>query len=181
MARYAAFLRAINLGRNRRVSSAELRSCFEQAGLEQVASFRTSGNVVFEAGRASRAQLTNRVEAALEQALGYEVPIFLRSAAEVEAIAAERPFSAKLVAASQGKLQVALLPSKPTASKGKAALALQTDDDRLALGARELYWLPSAGTMDSSLDRTLLDELVGPSTLRTKGTIEQLAAKLFAG
>jgi uncharacterized protein (DUF1697 family) len=181
VARYAAFLRAVNLGGNRRVSSAELRSCFEDAGLEEVGTFRTSGNVVFAAGRESRARLAKRIEGALEQALGYEVPIFLRSAAEVDAIAAERPFPAKLVEASAGKLQVALLPGKPTAQRRKRALALQTDDDRLAFGDCELYWLPSAGTMESSLDRKQLDELVGPTTVRTKGTIEHLAAKFFAG
>ena len=46
--RYAAFLRAVNLGRNRRVTSAELREIFVDAGAEEVAR-STSGNVVFEA------------------------------------------------------------------------------------------------------------------------------------
>lgn len=49
VSRYAAFLRAVNLGRNRRVSGAELKALFEELGLEEVATFRTSGNVVFEA------------------------------------------------------------------------------------------------------------------------------------
>ena len=49
--RYAAFLRAVNLGRNRRVTSAQLKSLFEEVGAEDVATFRTSGNVVFEASR----------------------------------------------------------------------------------------------------------------------------------
>ena len=47
--RYAAFLRAVNLGKNRRVTSDRLKALFEEAGAEDVATFRTSGNVVFEA------------------------------------------------------------------------------------------------------------------------------------
>ena len=49
--RFAAFLRAVNVGRNHRVTSAELREIFEGVGAEEVATFRTSGNVVFEAPR----------------------------------------------------------------------------------------------------------------------------------
>ena len=55
MARYAAFLRGVNLGAKRKTGSAELRSCFEGIGLEDVQTFRTSGNVVFETGRAPKA------------------------------------------------------------------------------------------------------------------------------
>ena len=33
--------------------------------------------------------------------------------------------------------------------------------------------------MESELDRKALDELLGPTTMRTKGTVEQLVAKYF--
>ena len=173
--RYAAFIRAINLGRNRRVTSAQLKSLFEEAGAEDVAAFRTSGNLVFEAPR----DIGRALESHLEKALGHEVVLFVRKASDVKAIAAHEPFPPKDVEASEGKLQVALLGKKPTAATQKKVLALATDDDRLAFGKRELFWLPSGGTMESGLDRKALDELLGPSTMRTKGTVEQLAAKFF--
>ena len=173
--RYAAFIRAVNLGKNRRVTSAQLKSLFEEAGAEEVATFRTSGNVVFEAPR----DIGRALETHLEKALGHEVVIFLRSARDLKAIAAHEPFAAKDVDASKGKLQVALLEKKPTAATQKKALALATDEDLLAFGKRELYWLPSGGTLDSELDRKALDELLGPSTMRTMGTVEQLHAKFF--
>jgi uncharacterized protein (DUF1697 family) len=173
--RYAAFIRAVNLGKNRRVTGAQLKTLFEEAGAEEVATFRTSGNVVFEAPR----DMGSALEKHLERALGHEVVIFLRSANDVKAIAAHEPFSPKDVAASKGKVQVALLGKKPTAAKEKKALALATDQDLLVFGKRELYWLPSGGTMESELDRKALDDLLGPSTMRTKGTVEQLAAKFF--
>jgi uncharacterized protein (DUF1697 family) len=174
--RYAAFLRAVNLGRNRRVTSAELKSLFEEVGAEDVATFRTSGNVVFEAPR----DMVRALERHLEQALGHEMVIFLRTASEVKEIAARQPFPAKDVERSKGKLQVSLFEKKPSAATQKKALELATDQDRLAFGKRELYWLPSGGTLDSELDRKRLDELLGPTTMRTKGTVELLAAKYFA-
>jgi uncharacterized protein (DUF1697 family) len=173
--RYAAFIRAVNLGKNRRVTGARLKSLFEEAGAEDVATFRTSGNVVFEAPR----DIGSALEKHLEKALGHEVVIFLRNARDLKAMAAHEPFPAKDVESSKGKLQVALLGKKPTAANQKKVLALATDDDLLAFGKRELYWLPSGGTMESELDRKALDELLGPATMRTKGTVEQLAAKFF--
>jgi uncharacterized protein (DUF1697 family) len=180
MPRYAAFLRGVNLGSVRKAGGAELRSLFEGLGLADVATFRTSGNVVFDAGREAPAELTARIETALAEELGYEVAIFLRDASEIRAIAAHEPFPAELVESSKGKLQVSLLAAKPSASARKEALARATDEDRLAFGERELYWLPSGGTRDSALGMRGIEKLVGSSTMRTKGTIELIAAKFFA-
>jgi uncharacterized protein (DUF1697 family) len=180
VSKHAAFLRGVNLGPRRRVSSAQLCALFEQIGFEDVATFRTSGNVVFEAGREPRAKLAKRIERAFMESLGWESQVFLRSAAELRAIAAHEPFDPKLVVASKGKLQVSLLDAKPSAAKWSQALALATDEDLLAHGARELYWLPSGGTRDSRLDTKTIEKLLGPTTMRTKGTIEQLAGKYLA-
>ena len=173
--RYAAFLRAVNLGRNRRVSGAELVAIFEGIGLEDVSAFRTSGNVVFAAPR----DATAAIEAALETELGYDVGVFLRTAKDVRAIAAAEPFPAGEMSA--GRPQVLLLTKKPAAAAQKKILALGGDDDRLAFGRRELYWLPRGGTQESELDQKALGELLGaPATMRTLGTVQALAAKFFA-
>jgi uncharacterized protein (DUF1697 family) len=174
--RYAAFLRAVNVGRNHRVTSAELKEIFEGAGAEEVATFRTSGNVVFEAPR----DMGTKIEKALESTLGYDVGVFTRTAAELAEITKSQPFKPAQVEASKGKLQVSMLSAKPSAAKRKEVLTLATDDDLLAFGKRELYWLPSGGTLESTLDRKAIDKLLGPTTMRTKGTVEQLTAKFFA-
>jgi len=174
---HAAFLRGVNLGRNRRVSGAELGEVFEAMGFDDVATFRTSGNVVFDAGRKPGEA---RIERELQRALGYEVAIFLRTAAEVRAIAQQQPFAPDAIEASTGTLQVALLRSKPAAGVRGRALERATDEDRLAFAERELYWLPSGGIRNSALGMKGIEQLVGQTTIRTKGTLEKLAAKYFA-
>ena len=180
MTRYAAFLRGVNVGANRRVSSAQLREAFEQLGFGEVATFRTSGNVAFDAGRAARAKLTAQVERGLAGALGFDVTVFLRSESELRAIAAARPFPPRAVKSSNGKLQVSLLPRRPSASARKRVLALATPGDRLAFEGAELYWLPSGGILESDLDLNAIEKVLGPTTRRTKDTLELMAAKLFA-
>lgn len=181
MERYVAFLRGMNLG-GRRIKNDELRAEFEQLGCADVATFRASGNVIFgSAGGASESALTSRVEAGLGEALGYEVPVFLRSCDEVASMAAREPFDAKLVEASRGKLQVSLLLKKPTAKASEAVLALAGDDDLLAIEGRELFWLPSGGLLESDLDLKAIEAILGRDTRRTKGTIDQIAAKHCEG
>ena len=125
----------------------------------------------------SGAKLTARIEAGLGDGLGYEVPVYLRTDAEVAAIAAHQPFPAEAVAASKGKVQVQMLAAKPSTAAAKRALALASDEDRLAITGRELYWLPSGGISESDLDLKAIDAALGPGTMRTIGTVEQIAAK----
>jgi uncharacterized protein (DUF1697 family) len=166
----------MNLGK-RRIKNEELRAEFEALEFEDVATFRASGNVIFDADAKGEAALTKKIEKGLGESLGYEVTTFLRPIAEVAAIASREPFKAKQVEASKGKLQVLLLAKKPTAAARKTVLALASDEDQLAIDGRELFWLPRAGTIESDLDLKAIDAAFGKGTMRTKGTIDQIAAK----
>ena len=177
MARHVAFLRGMNLG-GRRITNEELRKAFEDLGLGAVETFRASGNVVFDGpAGAGGADPSAMIEAGLAEALGYDVPVFLRSSGQVAAIAGSEPFEAEAVEASSGKLQVALLPDPPGKLVREEALGMATDADRLAIERAELFWLPSGGISESDLDLKTLESELGPWTMRTMGTIEQIAAK----
>src|SRR5918995_1841033 len=164
MSEYAAFLRGVNVGKAHRVGSAELRECFEGVGLTGVATFRTSGNVAFDGDGASADDLRARIEAALESMLGYDVTVFLRSADEIRSIAAHEPFATAQVERSKGKLQVMMLTGKPAAGARKSVLGLATDDDALAFGERELYWLPSGGKRHPHPDPKGIGQVLGANT-----------------
>lgn len=178
MTRYAAFLRGMNLGK-RRITNEELCARFGELGLAGAAAFLASGNVVFEAEDGDPRRLGRRLEDGLREALGYAVPIFLRSGEEVHAIAAHEPFPAADVERSQSKVQVALLAAEPSAADRKAVLPLAPDDDRLAFAGRELYWLPAIGVSASELDWKAVDRILGTVTIRTQRTLQRMAAKFF--
>jgi uncharacterized protein (DUF1697 family) len=178
--RYVAFLRGMNLG-NRRIKNEELRREFEALGFGDVSCFRASGNVIFAATRDDEATLTAQLEAGLGEALGYEVPVFLRSAVKLRAITACEPFDASALSRSKGNPQIVFLGSKPSRADRRTVLDLSTDDDQLAIDDRELYWLPSGGMSESDLDLNAISATLGPTTIRTKGTVDQIAAKHLSG
>jgi uncharacterized protein (DUF1697 family) len=179
MPRYVAFLRGINVTGSR-MNAAALCEPFADLGFEDVTSFRASGNVVFSAGRQSRAKLEQAIEAEFRERLGLNAVTFIRSQADMRALAAAEPFPAKTVQGSTGKLQVTFLATKPAAAGRKTVSAMSTPDDLLAFGERELFWLPSQGVQGTALDWKSISKLVGPITQRTMGTVQQIYSKYFA-
>lgn len=89
--RYIAFLRGINVG-GHRVKMEQLRTVFTELGLTNVRSYINSGNLFFDTNEKDRQGLTERIERHLHGTLGYEVPVFLRTVAELKAILAQNPF-----------------------------------------------------------------------------------------
>lgn len=180
MARYAAFLRGINLGK-RRVKGDELCAPFSDLGFRDVASFLASGNVAFTTDEArDEDELTESIEAALEERLGYSVSTFLRSDRELADIVSRTPFTPDAHERSTGKLQVMLLPAVPDPDAARAAVDLGSEVDLLEVQGRELFWLPSGGMSQSSLDVDAIGRLVGPVTIRTANTLVRMHARFFA-
>jgi uncharacterized protein (DUF1697 family) len=172
MSRYIAFLRAINVG-GRVVKMDVLRSIFESLRFRNVETFIASGNVIFETSGSDPGALEQRIEESLRQKLGYEVATFLRTPAEVRAIAAHRPFDEEGVA-----LMIAFLKRVPAAAGRSKLLAMKTDWDEFHFRGRELYWLVRVRSSDSKFSNAVLEKtLAMPSTVRNVTTVRRLAEK----
>jgi uncharacterized protein (DUF1697 family) len=174
--RYIAFLRGINVG-GHNVKMDELRRLFESLDLEGVATFIASGNVIFESDDAAK-KLETRIEKHLNEALGYDVPTFLRTDAEVARIAEYEPFPTE-----GGNSYVAFLERRPRAGTRRAISASSNDVDSLEVHDREVYWHVRGGLMDSTLGMNGLDKALGsmPTTVRNVNTVRRLAAKYPPG
>src|SRR5580700_5087804 len=99
MAKYVAFLRAINVG-GHVVPMEKLRKLFSGLKFSNVETFIASGNVIFEMKSAADQRLETKIEKHLEAALGYEVGTFVRSLEEIRAISEYEPFSSDAVKAA---------------------------------------------------------------------------------
>ena len=174
--RYVAFLRAINVG-GHVVKMDALRRLFGELGFTNVETFIASGNVVFASTSRSPASLEKRIEAHLQKSLGYEVKTFIRSDAEVAAIAGCTPFPTARVKSSP-TFCVGFLAAPLAPDAVKALMALKTPSDEFHVNGREVYWLSKKTQGESIFSNALLEKtLKTRSTFRGLNTIVKLAAK----
>src|SRR5262245_50034677 len=92
MTAYIALLRAVNVGGTGKLPMEDLRALCAQAGFAKVRTLIASGNVIFSS-RKSEARVKAALEARFQDYAGEKVGVFVRTAAEMAAVAANNPFS----------------------------------------------------------------------------------------
>ena len=177
MPTYVAFLRAINVG-GHVVKMDRLQRLFEGNGCTDVQTVIASGNVIFQSASRSEKPLVAKIARCLEDGLGYPVATFLRTPAELSAVAGRSPFTEGTDAAN---LYVGFLTEGPSAAAVRAlrACASQIDDFRVV--GREVYWLCRTSFSRSDFSGAKIEKLLGAATtLRNITTVRRIADKLSA-
>ena len=175
--KYVAFLRAINVG-GRVVKMDRLRGLFEQLPLTGVETFIASGNVIFTSPSRSPRALEGRIERHLLDALGYAVPTFLRTPAELAEVVRKRPFRDVALSAKGAALYVGFVAAAPGPAVKKAFLGMKSAADEFEVRGREVYWLCHKRMMESLYSGPQIEKALGtPVTFRNLNTVENLAAK----
>lgn len=173
MPRYAAFLRAINVG-GRQASKEALRAACERAGGTRAETLLASGNLIFDARGDERA-VVERLEAALQVVLGFEVAAFVRASEEMATVAAR----AAALAERDATLFVVFLATPPAPDAWRRLRAEATDSDRFELSGRQLFWLRRGGFVESPFAGPRLEKLLAaPATVRRSTTVLKMAARL---
>jgi len=177
MPRFIALLRAINVG-GHNVKMTQLRTLFEQLEFSNVETFIASGNVIFDAPSTKVPQLEQQIERHLQTALGYAVATFIRSDAELSAVAAYQPFAPAEMAAEGSSLYVAFLQAEPDHAAAQKLLTFRSEVDDFHVHEREFYWLSRARMSDSAFSGARLEKTLGLlATMRNITTVRKLAAK----
>ncbi len=177
MPHYIAFLRGMNLG-NRRLKMDVLRKLFEELKFSGVETFIASGNVIFTAKSADPVKLEKQIQAHLKKSLGYEVDTFVRTRAEVAAVAALRPFSAADHDHPGHTIHAGFLREPLTAAQAKHLIGCRTDVDEFFVKGREYYWLCRIKSNESKAWVSPQMKLVKlpSSSMRNITTVGKLAA-----
>lgn len=84
--RYVALLRGINVGGKNIIKMADLKACFEEMGFTEVKTYIASGNVLFTSKKSAP-----KLEKGLKERFGYEAPVVILSAQELERVVDEAP------------------------------------------------------------------------------------------
>jgi uncharacterized protein (DUF1697 family) len=174
MSKYVAFLRAINVG-GHTVKMGQLRRLFEEMGFSKVETFIASGNVIFESPSKSVKALEKKIEATLEESLGYRVDTFVRSTAELAEIAQYNPFGD---GDSKSPVFVMFTGAGLSGEAKRELLSCATKVDEFDANGREVYWLRRGTYSESLVSPAKLEKIIRmPGTVRNFNTVRRILSK----
>lgn len=180
LAVHIALLRAINVGGNRKVAMADLRSLVEELGFADVRTLLQSGNLVFRSGGPDGGDLEARLQTAARDRLGLETDFMVRGAAEWSRIVANNPFP-DAAAQDPAHLAIVFLKTPTTKADIEALRRASPGPERIAGGGRELYIVYPDGMGRSLLTPAIMKRTIGiPGTARNWNTVLKLAAMTTA-
>ncbi|TPK82654.1 MULTISPECIES: DUF1697 domain-containing protein [unclassified Mesorhizobium] len=159
---FIALFSGINVGGNRIVKMAELRSFFEDLGFSDVATYVQSGNAVFRADKDDAATLTKQIEAAFEKKWGFHSRIMVRDADWFERLVAQNPYPE--VAGEPTKLHAYALEREPTEEEAARLSEKCTGPEKFEIKGDVLYLHAPDG-----LGKSVFAGLIG-RTLKVPGT-----------
>lgn len=143
-------------------------------GYDDVWTYINSGNVVFSAA-GSRSSIEHAMASALEDAFGFEVTTFVRTAAELRAVLRVEPF----VVGEGDTYFITFLKAPLLAATAKALEAASNDFDTLVVHGRDVHWRMRGKSTDTKVTRATWN-LVGAnaSTSRNMNMLRKLQAKI---
>lgn len=155
-----------------------LRRLFDELGFSNVETFIASGNVIFDSTSRNPKAIEKKTERYLQETLGYEVATFIRTTAELAAVADYKPFIEADLKTEGHVLYIGFLANSPGEEAKQKLRSLTTEVDDFHVSGRELYWLCRKKLSESEVSGALLAKTLGMQmTLRNSNTVKKIAAK----
>lgn len=171
MPRLVALLRGVNLG-GRKVVMSELRAVCEDAGFTDVETLIASGNLVL-GSKLKSDKLEKKLEAVILEGLGLKTDVYVRTAAELEAIISANPFK-PFAKTNPNFLVVYFMRAKASAAELEAMEKTALTGEEWKQGKDCLYIKFRSGQGPSKLKLPKL------GTARNWNTVNKLAAMAAA-
>ena len=165
MQRFGVFLRAVNVGGTGKLPMTDLRDICAECGFENIKTYIASGNVALNSALAPR-EIAVRLEEALQGYAGKPVGVFVRSQAELTAIAVENPFAD----AAGDQVTAILLDDDP---KGAIVRGVKGQKDEIIKAGTNVIYVHYPSGMGTSKLKLLGAE---HGTARNMNTIAKMVA-----
>jgi uncharacterized protein (DUF1697 family) len=166
MSVWIGLLRAVNVG-GRKLSMKDIVAALADAGCRDVRTYLRSGNVVFSGTKTVAAAASP----ALSAAAGFEVPVLLRSSAEIASVVSGQPLRGP-----EASWHVTFLESPPAAARVSALDPSAYGGDSFEVRGREVYLRAPDGYGRSKLSNAFFERKLGVvATTRNWRTVCALA------
>jgi uncharacterized protein (DUF1697 family) len=173
MTTYICFLRGVNVGGNKLLKMAELKTLFDSLKLRDAKTYLQSGNVVFRSDETDRDVLKRRIEDGIRKKSGMEVKVILRTTDELRKVIAANPFAPE--DRNPSGLIVAFLGGAIAAPAKALLTSLKIASEELHFGKQELYIYFVESMARSKLASALTEKKLGVNvTARNWNTVNAL-------
>jgi uncharacterized protein (DUF1697 family) len=173
--RYAALLRGINVGGNKKVAMADLRTLLSGLGLADVATYLQSGNAAFSAPDQPAEVLGEAIERAIAAELGLCVRVFVRTGAQLATVIGNSPLPGE--PENPSRFFVAFLSAEPDPALVHAVRQQSFGPDQIWVSGQEVYtWCPN-GLATTALTYSFIEKrLAVTATSRNWNTVRKLGS-----
>lgn len=174
MSTFVALLRGVNVGTAKRVPMAGFRSLLGELGYTGVATLLNSGNAVFRCARGTPGQHAAAIAEAIEARFAFEVPVIVKSAAELSAIVRENTLAGAVPDAS--RLLVAFVQDRRALPTLAALQPLVMPSEQFLVGPHAAYLHCTTGLLQSKAGAALVGKAGPAVTTRNWATVLKLHA-----
>jgi uncharacterized protein (DUF1697 family) len=172
---FIAFLRAINLGKTRKVPMADLRTWLTEAGMADVETYIQTGNVRLTTTLRSRTKVEAQVERVLAERCGFAVPTIVLSPTELsevyDAAAAVEP------SVPGARRYVTFLKQQPPPDLAAEIDGWDDAGERAKVVGRAVHWTVPGPTQTARLSNTRIEKRLGIATTRDLKVVRTLAER----
>ena len=133
-----AILRGINVGGNRKILMSDLKDLFLTLGFTNVETYIQSGNIVFNSPNGlADVEIESKIEQAIFNKYGFDVPTVVRSVNQLEQAIAKNPFYKEENDIEQ--LHLTFLKEKPAEAKLKGIAEFNYEPDDFFIDDMHIY------------------------------------------
>ncbi len=173
MPAYVAFLRAINLGQHRKFPMADLRTCLQEAGYDDVATHIHTGNVFLRTPARSRDKLSAALEQLFADTVGFEVPTIVTTPTALK----ETYAAVRALEVTAPRHYVTFLKREPSAEATSAIDSWDVPGEGARVLGRSVYWWLDHLNAEAKISNATFDKHAGPATTRDLKVVAALVDK----
>ncbi len=154
---------------------AHLRELFESLGFSDISTYIQSGNVIFQtSGALNQRAISEKIEEAILKEFGFEVPVILRTAEELQSTVDGNPFY-NISNPEIDRLHLTFLKEPPPPENLEKISNFDFNPDKFAISGREVFVYCSGKYSDSKLSNKFFENKLGTgATTRNWKTVLKL-------
>ncbi|MDQ3071807.1 MAG: DUF1697 domain-containing protein [Bacteroidota bacterium] len=169
---YIAMLRGINVSGQKKVPMKDLRGLMEGEGLENVETYIQSGNIIFKYKKTKVESLTSLIEKAISKHFHFDVPVIIRTPAELKEVLKDNPFKGK----EENRLYITFLDQEPSIEKIEKLKEADYSPEEYNIEGTNIYFYAPEGYGNAKMNNNLFEnKLKVKATTRNWKTVNVLA------